>query len=62
MFTFLGLAPLAAALAGGLLKVLSLTELLLGAGLSLSLIALFSMSRPNLRAIRLGLPAASAAE
>ena len=62
MFTFLGLAPLAAALAGGLLKVLSLRELLLGAGLSLSLIALLSMSRPNLRAIRLGPPSVPAAQ
>lgn len=53
MFTFLGLAPLAAALAGGLLKVLSLTGLLIGAGLSLSLIALLSLTHPGMRAIRL---------
>ena len=53
MFTFLGMAPMAAALAGGLLRVFSLSELLIGAGLSLSTIALFSLTRPNMRAIRL---------
>ena len=53
MFTFLGLAPLAAALAGGLLAVLPLSDLLFGAGLSLSAIALISLSRPSLRSIRL---------
>lgn len=58
MFTFLGLAPLAAALAGGLLEVVSLSALLLGAGLALSLIALFSLTRPSMRAIRFA-PAAA---
>lgn len=52
MFTFLGLAPLSAALAGGLLKVLALPTLLLGMGLSLSVIAAFCLTRPRLRAIR----------
>jgi hypothetical protein len=62
MFTFLGMAPLAAALAGGLLKVMSLTELLRAAGLSLSAIALFSLTRPSMRAIRLASAAAPAGD
>jgi len=53
MFTFLGLAPLASALAGGLLKLISLSELFIGAGLTLSGLALLCMSRPSLRAIQL---------
>lgn len=52
-FTFLGLAPLAAALAGGLLKVISLNELFIGAGLSLTTLAALCLTRPSLRAIRL---------
>ncbi|HZT01252.1 MAG TPA: MFS transporter [Steroidobacteraceae bacterium] len=52
-FTFLGLAPLAAALAGGLLKVISLSELFVGAGLSLTTLAMICLTRPSLRAIRL---------
>ncbi|MDE2448129.1 MAG: MFS transporter [Gammaproteobacteria bacterium] len=52
-FTFLGLAPLAAALAGGLLKVISLNELFIGAGLSLTALATLCLTRPSLRAIRL---------
>lgn len=52
-FTFLGLAPLAAALAGGLLDVISLTELFMGAGLSLTVLATICLTRPSLRAIRL---------
>lgn len=52
-FTFLGLAPLAAALAGGLLKLISLSELFIGAGLSLTAVALLCLTRPSLRAIRL---------
>ena len=52
-FTFLGLAPLAAALAGGLLKVISLSELFVGAGLSLTILATICLTRPSLRAIRL---------
>jgi MFS family permease len=53
MFTFLGLAPLAAALAGALLKVISLSELFMGAGLTLSVLALLCLTRPSLRAIQL---------
>jgi MFS family permease len=57
-FTFLGLAPLAAALAGGLLKVISLSELFVGAGLALTVAAMLCLTRPSLRAIRLqGAPA-----
>jgi MFS family permease len=52
-FTFLGLAPLAAALAGGLLKVISLSELFIGAGLALTTLAMLCLTRPSLRAIRL---------
>jgi MFS family permease len=52
-FTFLGLAPLAAALAGGLLKVISLSQLFAGAGLSLTTLAMICLTRPSLRAIRL---------
>ena len=62
IFTFLRMAPLAAALAGGLLKVRLLTELLMGAGLSLSVIALCSLTRPSMRAIRLASAAAPAGE
>ena len=50
-FTFLGVGPLSAALAGVLLRFISLTELFLGAGLCLSVIALSCMTRPNLRSI-----------
>ncbi len=39
MFTFMGLGPLSAAVAGSLLKVISLPELFVGAGLLLSAIA-----------------------
>jgi hypothetical protein len=52
-FTFLGLAPLAAALAGGLLSVISLSELFVGSGLSLTALAMVCLTRPSLRAIRL---------
>jgi MFS family permease len=47
------LAPLSAAVAGSLIQELMLTGLLIGAGLSLSAIALFGLSRPVLRAIQL---------
>lgn len=50
-FTFLGVGPLSAALAGVLLHFVSLTQLFLGAGLCLSAIALTCMTRPNLRSI-----------
>lgn len=52
-FTFFGLAPLAAAVAGGLLKVISLSQLFVGAGLSLTALAMLCLTRPSLRAIRL---------
>jgi MFS family permease len=51
MFTFMGLGPLSAALAGSLLKVISLPELFVGAGLLLSAIALTCMGSPALRSI-----------
>lgn len=60
-FTFLGLAPLAAALAGGLLKVISLPELFVGAGLSLTTVAMLCLTRPSLRAISLQASPAQAA-
>ena len=60
MFTFLGLGPLAAAVAGGLLKVMSLGELFFGAGLLLSAVALLCLTRPSLRAVQLTTKAAPA--
>jgi MFS family permease len=60
MFTFLGLGPLAAALAGGLLKLVSLGELFFGAGLMLSALALLCLTRPSLRAVQLQTKAAPA--
>lgn len=58
MFTFMGLAPLAAAVAGGLLKVIPLAHLLAIAGLSLTAVALVCLTRPSLRAIALRAPSA----
>jgi len=51
MFTFMGLGPLSAAVAGSLLKVISLPELFVGAGVLLSAIALACMGSPALRSI-----------
>ena len=51
MFTFMGLGPLSAAVAGSLLKVISLPELFVGAGVLLSTIALTCMGSPALRSI-----------
>ena len=51
MFTFMGLGPLSAALAGSLLKVISLPALFAGAGLLLTAIALSCMGNPALRSI-----------
>lgn len=51
MFTFMGLGPLSAAIAGSLLKVISLPTLFIGAGLLLTAIALSCMSNPALRSI-----------
>ncbi|HET7929867.1 MAG TPA: MFS transporter, partial [Rhodanobacteraceae bacterium] len=61
MFTFLGLGPLSAALAGALLKVISLTTLFGVAGLALTLIALACLASPQMRAIRTQQPEAPAA-
>ena len=51
MFTFMGLGPISAAIAGSLLNVISLTSLFAGAGLLLSAIALVCMTSPALRSI-----------
>lgn len=51
MFTFMGLGPISAAVAGTLLKVISLTSLFAGAGVLLTLIALSCMGNPALRSI-----------
>lgn len=51
MFTFMGIGPVSAAVAGSLLKVVSLGTLFAGAGLSLSAIALGCLASPALRAI-----------
>lgn len=51
MFTFMGLGPLSAAVAGSLLKAISLPELFVGAGLMLTAIALGCMGSPALRSI-----------
>ena len=52
MFTFMGLGPLSAAVAGALLKVISLTALFSIAGLALAIIALCCLASPQLRGIR----------
>jgi len=52
MFTFMGLGPLSAAIAGALLKVISLTALFAIAGFTLTAIALSCMASPQLRSIR----------
>lgn len=51
MFTFLGLGPISAALAGSLLKVVPLPALFVAAGLTLSAIALGCLGQPALRGI-----------
>ncbi|HET7923078.1 MAG TPA: MFS transporter [Gammaproteobacteria bacterium] len=51
LFTFMGLAPISAAVAGALLKVVSLGALFAGAGVLLSVIALLCLANPHLRAI-----------
>ena len=51
MFTFMGLGPISAAIAGSLLKLISLTGLFAGAGLLLTAIALSCMGNPALRSI-----------
>ena len=54
MFTFMELVPLSAAVAGSLLKVISLPALFTGAGLLLTAIALSCMCSPALRSIGAG--------
>ncbi|MDE2346020.1 MAG: MFS transporter, partial [Gammaproteobacteria bacterium] len=51
LFTFMGLGPVSAAIAGGLLKLISLTALFAGAGFTLTLIALACMNSRQLRNI-----------
>jgi MFS family permease len=51
MFTFMGLGPLSAAVAGSLLKLITLSSLFAGAGLALSAIALGCLASPALRSI-----------
>ena len=58
MFTFMGLGPLSAAIAGALLKVVSLTALFAVAGLTLTLIALSCLGSPQMRSIRAMAPEA----
>ena len=57
MFTFMGLGPVSAAVAGGLLKLISLPTLFAGAGLALTAIALGCMASPALRSIGAPKPA-----
>jgi MFS family permease len=61
MFTFMGLGPLAAAIAGSLLKVISLATLFTAAGLTLSMIALACTTSPALRSIGAARPGAASA-
>ena len=61
MFTFMGLGPLSAAIAGSLLKVVSLPTLFVGAGLLLTAIALSCMGNPALRSIGAAKPEVAAA-
>ena len=56
MFTFMGLGPISAAIAGALLKVISLTALFGIAGLTLTVIALACLASPQLRSIRAAQP------
>ncbi|OOG59289.1 MFS transporter [Rhodanobacter sp. C03] len=61
MFTFMGLGPLSAAIAGSLLKVISLPALFVGAGVVLTTIALCCMTSPALRSIGATKPTAAEA-
>ncbi len=51
MFTFMGLSPVAASAAGVLLKYVGLGQLFVGAGFTLSAVALLCVTRPTLRGI-----------
>lgn len=59
IFTFMGLGPISAAIAGALLKVISLTALFGIAGLTLTVIALSCLGSPQLRGIRAAQPSAA---
>jgi MFS family permease len=59
MFTFMGLGPLSAAVAGSLLKMVSLATLFTAAGLMLSAIALACMTSPALRSVGAARPEAA---
>jgi len=59
LFTFMGLGPVSAALAGALLKVISLTALFTGAGLILTAIALACLNSRQLRNIGISKPQAT---
>lgn len=61
MFTFMGIGPVSAAVAGSLLKLISLGTLFAGAGLMLSAIALGCLSSPALRGIGTARPEGSPA-
>jgi MFS family permease len=61
MFTFMGLGPLSAAIAGALLKVISLTALFGIAGVTLTVIALCCLASPQMRSIRALQPEAAKA-
>ncbi|CAM5427384.1 MFS transporter [Rhodanobacter lindaniclasticus] len=61
MFTFMGLGPISAAIAGSLLQVTSLTDLFAGAGPLLTAIALACMRSPALRSIGAPRPTATPA-
>ncbi len=61
MFSFMGLGPLSAALAGALLKVISLTTLFAAAGFTLTVIALCCLASPQMRSIRALQPEAAKA-
>jgi MFS family permease len=60
MFTFMGLAPVSAALAGAALKFIPVGDLFVFAGFGLTGIALFCLTRPQLRGIEMTLPAVTA--
>ena len=61
MFSFMGLGPLSAAVAGALLKVISLTTLFAIAGFTLTAIALLCLATPQMRSIRAMQPEAEKA-
>ncbi len=61
MFMFMGLGPLSAAVAGAMLKVISLTALFGIAGFTLTAIALLCLATPQMRSIRAMQPQAGRA-